>query len=218
MGHHCAKSSTLVYFISTVTLLGPIFSLVYILGDGNSEKRRDLSKSPKLGSNWIDIWTQVYPPYHIGMVTWVVRYITCVHRPRLWYRGWYGGKNNLQNQMDTGSNMDTITYKLWKHYLTSLNLVFFICKMRMIIISILTYYMKKRKICECQIIWNLEGLLSSFSFLCKTELGGVSLALWKQGELWKHEAGKYWLIPGEREGLPRKWYFSWVSEDVRKLD
>lgn len=35
------------------------------------KKKRDLSKSPKLGSNWIDIWTQVYPPYHIGMITWV---------------------------------------------------------------------------------------------------------------------------------------------------
>lgn len=93
--------------------------------------------------------------------------------------------------MDTGSNMGTITYKLWKHYLTSLNLVFLICKMRVIIISIFTYFMKKHKICECQIIWNPEGPLSPFSFLCKTELGGVSLALWEKGELWKHEAGKY---------------------------
>lgn len=93
--------------------------------------------------------------------------------------------------MDTRSNMGTITYKLWKHYLTSLNLVFLICKMGMIILSILTYYMKKHKICECQIIWNPEAPLSSFSFLGNIKLGGVSLALWKQGELWKHESGKY---------------------------
>lgn len=44
----------------------------------------------------------------------------------------------------------------------------------------------------CQRIWYPEGtLFLLFSFLCKTELGGISLALWKQGELWELKAGNY---------------------------
>lgn len=70
--------STLVYFILTVTLLGPILSLVYMLGNGGSEKLRDLSKFPKLGLNQIDISTQVYLLYRIGIATWVsVLYNLC---------------------------------------------------------------------------------------------------------------------------------------------
>ena len=48
--------------------------------------------------------------------------------------------------MDADSDIVSITYELWKHYLTSLNLVFFIGKMGMVIISVLTYFRKKSKI------------------------------------------------------------------------
>lgn len=51
--------------------LGPILSLVYVLGNEGSEKLRDLFKVSKLVSSWIDIWIQVYPLYYIGIATWV---------------------------------------------------------------------------------------------------------------------------------------------------
>lgn len=61
---------------------------------------------------------------------------------------WEKKKKTLQNQMDTGSSIGAITYKLWEHYLTSLKLVFLMSKMEMAIISRLKYFRKKCKRCE----------------------------------------------------------------------
>lgn len=69
-----------------------------------TQKNKEICPSPQ---SWevIELIFE-YKFTHPTILAWLlelVRYITYVHRPRLWYRGGYGRKNNLQNPMDTGT-------------------------------------------------------------------------------------------------------------------
>lgn len=96
--------------------------------------------------------------------------------------------------MDTGSSIGAITYKFGEHYLTSLKLVFLICKMEITIISILKYFRKKYKRCEFARELGTQKV-PSFSFFFSVQNGTWrnKFGLWEKeaGELWECEAGEY---------------------------
>ena len=85
-----------------------------------------------------------------------------------------------------------VSYKLWEYYLDSWTPGFLICKMEMMTTLISKYFRKTYERCEHAKASEIQKMSSSLVFFTvPKELGEIRLALWKQGELWEHETGKY---------------------------
>ena len=135
---------------------------------------------------------------------------------------WTGKPGVLQSMGSQRVSQDwvaelTVSYKLWEYYLDSRTLGFLICKMEMMIICISKYFRKTYERCEHAKASEIQKMSSFLVFFTvPKELGEIRLALWKQGELWEHETGKYWVKEAEKVSLER-WCLTWDLEDVWKL-
>jgi len=63
--------------------------------------------------------------------------------------------------------------------------------MEMTIICISKYFRKTYERCEHAKASEIQKMSFLVFFTVPKELGEIRLALWKQGELWEHETGKY---------------------------